>query len=262
MSFKSFIGKLPGGSSLYNASVKGAKMLGGAVGIKSGPTGIHNKHPLVKLVADAKAAGIHPLYAMGAAGAYQPSLGLSDSTYSSAGQAMGRVLSAMDPATQAQKVVDDPLTTAQIRSLNASADRDDAAASASRTDTILQLLKQNSTQSAVVGPLGPFINEPTKIPYARPGDPSTQAGPAGPPLKEVVGPFGEKWKMVDPAQGQDIVQPGVMGLESLYKNFIYDNLAPYGRALGKGYYDFDTWANKIQDNVVNSVKKYHQYFIQ
>jgi hypothetical protein len=199
---------------------------------------------LVKLVADAKAAGIHPLYAMGAAGAYQPSLGLSSDTYASAGQSLGRVLTGMDHAKTAQAAVD-PLQTAQIHALNSAADRDDAAASASRTDTILQLLKQNSQPSMVTGPLGSYVQDTPHVTASRPGDSSTAAGPSTPALKEATGPFGEKWRMVDQGVGQDMIQPSIMGLESLYKKLIYDQVAPYGRALGKGVFDAQQYIQNL-----------------
>ncbi|AXH73157.1 MAG: hypothetical protein [Microviridae sp.] len=226
----SFLDKIPGYRSLKKKTLEGGRYLGAAVGYKTqgkGDGSQYNRHRLVQLVRDAKDAGIHPLYAMGAAGAYQP--GFSVGSSDDAGMAMGNVLQSMDHASQAKNTLDssDPLVSAQIRALNAAADRDDAAASATRTTAVLQLLKQNAQPTAAIAGLGNYVERPAEITSGRPGDPYLTAGPPAPGGTEYDGPY---FKVRGSQQGD--IAGNLLDLQFLYQQL----LGTPGSGLRQGQY--------------------------
>lgn len=235
-----------GGAAGVARGVGSALSLLGSVGSlfkQGGDNSDYNKHRIVKTVRDAKEAGIHPLYAMGAAGAYSPGLGIGPD-YGAAASAMGRTLQEMAPSERAKAVVDDGgLRAAQIRSLNASADRDDAAAAASRTSSILQLLGANSNGltrgGTMLNGFGQSEMVPSQITYARPGDPAVEAGPAHPGGKEYVGPY-----FTIKGSDQGDISGNILDLQFLYQQLLGtpgsglrqgQYFGPRGKAKSKGW---------------------------
>lgn len=122
---------------------------------KGGANKSGKKHQFDNLVASAKNAGIHPLFALGSGGVPGPQWSASD-TGSAISNAASAVGSALDESARARreakgeserKAVEKQLFDAQLRQMSASAARDEAAAAYSLSEKALldQKLNANGT---------------------------------------------------------------------------------------------------------------------
>lgn len=106
------------------------------------------RKPIRRLTEDAVRAGIHPLYALGVTS--------SPSTAYIPGQApQGNYIGeGIEQATRAigKGITQAPVQAAQIRSLNASAERDEAQAAATNSETARKMLLANAMQDQIKQP--------------------------------------------------------------------------------------------------------------
>jgi len=89
-----------------------------------------DRHFIARRVRDAQEAGIHPLYALGAGGGYSPTLSTGGSALGEGLRAAGPLLDRIRSENEAKASAGmaNRIAEAQIRSLNASATRDETAA--------------------------------------------------------------------------------------------------------------------------------------
>ena len=205
-------------------------------------------------VADAKAAGLHPLAALGASGAsYTPSgvLGGTDTSFlgdaaSQLGQGIERAVSAKQQRAErlrTQAIMDQKLAL-DMQTSRAQTDLLDAQTAQIRQDMALQLARSASRAIAsqqqvpempdmkgglIAGqgqsyPTGKTAVETSKVPTSLTGDPSTQAGL--PPDTRTYASRGDSLRVVYPAEPTgdllDATWP-VGGIQWYYRN----QLLPY-----------------------------------
>lgn len=147
-----------------------SNVLGSLFGKKSKsvtPDYTHLKQGIQWKVADAKKAGIHPLYALGAQVGSPGILGQTE-TGSTASDALSAVGKSIRP--------DSTLVQAQIRSMNASAQADEALAAARISDTRRRASQVNSNPT-LAGIVSPSISQGFMTP---------QGPQPGPPARETI----------------------------------------------------------------------------
>jgi len=111
-----------------------------------------DRHFIARRVRDAQEAGIHPLYALGAGGGYSPAV----STGSSVGDALrstGSLFDNIRAESQAKSAagMSDRIAEAQIRSLNASAFRDETQAQVALAQAALDAQSFQAQQRDAIG---------------------------------------------------------------------------------------------------------------
>lgn len=138
------------------AAVAGSVL--GAVGASKSLTAAEKQYDLQRTqsiqdrVADARKAGIHPLYALGASPAASPTIGISGQT--SVGSALGEGIQMAAQAYQASKSPGKAQQQASIRAVNASAARDEAQAALYNSQR--KRLEQQPPQQTVKPALNPM----------------------------------------------------------------------------------------------------------
>lgn len=172
-----------------------------------------------RMVADAKAAGIHPLYALGSSANYSPILNLNagGDPLGAAGEAITRTVDRYSAEAQAKRNagMESRLAMAQLGALQAQTHRDEAAAALHHAEAAKARQSLNWSpigrggNNAVYDPLlGLFETSPANVVAARPNQPDLQAGPSSPSGIEVVMPDGKRVKI--PSQAlMDSELPGI-----------------------------------------------------
>lgn len=203
---------MPGGGS----AVTGGSAAGGFLGAAGGPIGSIvgsaiggalagmapsggdrsnlERHAIARRVRDAKEAGIHPLFALGASVGYSPSF----STGSAVGDALrygGKALADVTRENRAKETVGlhDPLYLANVRAANASASRDEAQAvyTLSQNAREATAARSRGLDAAIAADPSAFGSQSLWTPVAsevmsaRPGEASIQAGPNQPGMIEL-----------------------------------------------------------------------------
>lgn len=176
-------------------------------------------------VADAKAAGVHPLYAIGAGGGGGGSPILNATTGSAPGdamQALGRGLRNQPNATQSA------LEVATLRKINAEADLIESQARASATAVASQAAVAQPT--AADPTMGSANILPAEVTATNPRDPALKAGPAEPGMMTVrtaAGPLRVPTNVYD----SEITAPIIWGYD-LYGRKIKMPLSAIAKDLG------------------------------
>lgn len=150
-------------------------------------------------VADAKAAGVHPLFALGGGSSVSPQWGIGSPTASAMAGAVSRVARQSDSESRAKAAAgfDQQMQRAQLRALGASASRDEAAASLDLAQRAQLLSKSNHTpimrgaaSDFFQGDTANLLFPKTSIISSRPNDAAVREGPKEPGMREVQGPYG------------------------------------------------------------------------
>lgn len=176
------------------------------------------KNQIQWAVADAKKAGIHPLFALGSSINASPSF---VSGQSPAGSMIAEGLRGM------RKAPADPTQAAQVRALNASAARDEAQAALTLSER--KRLEQTVNSQPLLGASGapgPGLVRPVADPQvsARPGQPSVTAATKPAFMEVELGTYRDgtpmrikvPWSEEGPAEALDPITWGVI---SAMKNF-------------------------------------------
>jgi len=146
--------------------IKGAAGVLGAVGKYAGPLlnfagnlfggggdrSNLDRHFIARRVRDAKEAGVHPLYALGAGGGYQPVV----STGSAVGDALRSTGSLFqniraEDSAKAAAGISDRLAEAQIRAMDAAANRDEVSAQVALSDLAYRAQSFRAQQHDAIG---------------------------------------------------------------------------------------------------------------
>lgn len=180
-------------------------------------------------VADARKAGIHPLYAIGASPSASPTIMAGQSDQGTYIAEAGRQLGAAYDKAQSQ-----PLAAAQLRAINAAANRDEAAAMldlsrAKREQQVANVRQDGALMAGEGVPPGRITALPSEIVSAQKGDASTVAGKKPAFMEVIVGADPKTGKVrtayvpysdEGPAEGLDSM--GALGLSALKNLGIFD----------------------------------------
>lgn len=221
----------PGTATIAAAGIGAATSLaGGFLGDDGSKEAADNQVRFAKKairwrVRDAKAAGLHPLYALGAStNAFSPSFIGGQSPQGTAIAEAGREIS--------RGVKNYPLAASQANALNASANRDEAAATLdlSRAKEIQRRINetQDGPDFANPVPTGIVKPMPSEVISSKPGKPGVQAGQK-PFFMEVViatNPDGSKKTIMVPASdemSEAFENAGGIGMSALKNMGFLDN---------------------------------------
>jgi len=114
-----------------------------------------DRHFIARRVRDAQEAGVHPLYALGAGGGYSPAVSTGGSAIGEALRQTGSLFTNIraEDAAKAAAGMDNRIAEAQIRSLNASASRDETAAQVALSELALREQSMRAQQHDTIGTL-------------------------------------------------------------------------------------------------------------
>lgn len=219
------------------------------------------QHGIRWRVADAKAAGLHPLYALGAQlPTYQPSFAMDSMgpALAQAGQDIGRAMAAQETQEERNaRALAGKLLESQIRET-------DARAGLARAETLNVLRGAGNPFPEVNMPESKLIGDsastsggaeliPSKVTMSRPTDSGIVAGPANPAMREFVLPGGFKMMLPDASslgEALESVSESAILAWGIYK----ENSRLYGPEWEKQFkrrYGVD-WIMKLQDMIGRS----------